>query len=229
MKNSKWIFVTLSFGLVLLMATTGVVAKKKQKRTHAKKSTVSVKVLKKSTGDTTINTREVSIPPKPTKLPRVVREEAIKDIRKAAGAETTSQPVPPASISLSPVAPVSGKSWYNMTRGWHYPAGISRNNQTPFSAISGMSDIEGRNVFHSYFLFNFETVAKKSYMLDCAVSSKDKKAKWILGGAFAGEVAAQRGHLIVGFVAEKNTTHITMAIESSLVGYLYSCDLTQVN
>lgn len=189
-------------------------------------SALAVNLLKKSEPGTAKMKEKLSSVHKPSRLPPKVRKQAIEDIRSAAGVKKRDLPSePPVEISLTPLTPKSGNSWYNMTRGWSYPAGTGMN-KTPFSAIAGVSANEP---YYSYFLFYFETEQQKTYMLDCAVSSRDKGARWLLGGAFAGEIMAQQGHLIIGFVADSPATNLTMSIVGSQVGYLYGCELTQVN
>lgn len=72
------------------------------------------------------------------------------------------------------------------------------------------------------------------YMLDLSVATIDPYTtsdapRWLLSGLCTGEVASSSGHLVIGFVAQSTSARLAFRGSTNAYGYFYRATLTRLN
>ncbi|MCK7504087.1 MAG: hypothetical protein MZV70_08250 [Desulfobacterales bacterium] len=114
---------------------------------------------------------------------------------------------------LTPGAPKSGQSYYNIIGGWNLPA----------AAPSGVSWIFANKAIG----FSFATIPGKIYMVDLSVHSFNQLIN--VSGAYNGSASPVDGHIFVGFSANSLESWLILTANSNSDLCFYRCELTQVN
>ena len=182
-----------------------------------------VPVAKDSKGDKNFEAITAKPPVKrPASLSRKDKAATVKRVRRLAGvAKANLSPAPPALITLSPDALTQGSSWLGMIKGAIRPKASAKD--TSYMTIGPQEGV---------FLLHFEPMSLGSpYLLDCEVASHPaNKMVWEVHGAYNGVVEEQNGHLLIGFIATKATSDLSISRHTGpAIGHLFKCELTRVD
>lgn len=213
---------------IVFMSTPCLSTEKPKKTTTISKptsATVASKVkVYKPTKPTRFRVTDASrriVAPKP--LTHAQKRHMIRQVAKAAGFKRVAVDNPRVTVRLTADAPRSGQNWMTILDGHNYPAG---SNYIPaiHATVSGRSE-------NSFIVLHFGNLKPgKLYLLDLALSSyESNKPRWKLLGAAQGIHVPQNGHIILGFIASGRIEEVAIYKKGSRWGYLYTCELTQVN